>query len=135
LNKNPFAASFRPLIESTVGGHEKKSRESIMSTWTAPEAELADVVEAYRSGATIIDVREPDEFAGGHVPGAVSIPLSVLGERLSDIESADVLYVICKSGKRSLRAASELIAAGHTAVSVAGGTDAWCRSGQPITES
>ncbi|MGW3624856.1 rhodanese-like domain-containing protein [Streptomyces sp. NPDC000880] len=106
-----------------------------MSTWTAPEADLADVVEAHRSGATIIDVREPDEFAGGHVPGAVSIPLSVLSERLSDIESADFVYVICRSGKRSLRAASMLIAAGYTAVSVAGGTDAWSRSGQPITGS
>jgi rhodanese-related sulfurtransferase len=106
-----------------------------MNTWTAPEVDLADVVEAYRSGATIIDVREPDEFARGHVPGAVSIPLSVLGERLSDIESSDVVYVICRSGNRSRRAASMLIAAGCTAVSVAGGTDAWSRSGQPITES
>jgi rhodanese-related sulfurtransferase len=113
---------------------ENEKRRSTMSTPTAPEAELADVVAAHHRGATIVDVREPDEFAEGHVPGAISVPLSVLDERLSEIEASDVVYVICRSGNRSLRAAAMLIKAGYQAVSVAGGTNAWSRSGHPITE-
>ncbi|HET6501420.1 MAG TPA: rhodanese-like domain-containing protein [Amycolatopsis sp.] len=105
-----------------------------MSTPMPPEAELAEFVLAQREGARIVDVREPAEFAAGHVPGAVSVPLSVLHDRLSEMDASGVLYVICKSGRRSLRAAAMLIDAGHKAVSVAGGTDAWSRSGHPITE-
>jgi rhodanese-related sulfurtransferase len=80
----------------------------------------------------LIDVREPDEYVAGHVPGAIPMPLSRLGELASDLPRDRTVYVICASGNRSLRAATALTQAGFTTVSVAGGTLAWSRSGRGL---
>ncbi len=88
-------------------------------------------------GRPLIDVRSPEEFAGGHVPGAVNVPLddvvadpaqAVGAHRGSDGQE---IRVICQSGGRSMKAATTLIAAGIPAVSVAGGTSAWIEAGRP----
>jgi rhodanese-related sulfurtransferase len=77
-------------------------------------------------GATLIDVREPEEFAGGHAEGAVSIPLSVFRERHQEIPLAGDLLVICHVGQRSLMAAIFMRNQGREHVfNVDGGTDAW----------
>lgn len=64
--------------------------------------------------------------------GAVLIPLSELGGRVGEIPAGDPLYVICAVGGRSLTAAQALVRAGYSAVSVAGGTKAWTKSGRPV---
>jgi hypothetical protein len=78
LNKNPFAASFRPVIEFTVGGDEKKTRDSTMSTWTAPDPQITvdeltgpRLRDALARGARLLDTRDPETFAAGHLRGAV----------------------------------------------------------------
>jgi rhodanese-related sulfurtransferase len=81
----------------------------------------------------VIDVREPDEYTAGHVPGATLIPLATVPDRLSDLPAGDVL-VICRSGGRSKRAAEFLAANGVQATNVAGGTLAWMRSGRGVTK-
>lgn len=94
-----------------------------------------DVAELESRGVTpLIDVREPDEYEAGHVPGAVLVPLSsVPSAELSEFKGA-VLHVICKSGGRSMRACEFLSDAGFDVVNVAGGTMAWIASGRTVVE-
>ena len=84
------------------------------------------------AAAAVIDVREPFEYAGGHVPSARLMPLASLAQRAGDLPRAGRVYVICATGNRSLVAAKSLARAGYDAVSVAGGTAAWARSGREI---
>ena len=74
----------------------------------------------------LIDVREPYEFAAGHVKGAVNVPLGQLAERLGKFDPHAETYVICQSGHRSASATRLLKRAGfENAYSVKGGTSAW----------
>lgn len=74
---------------------------------------------------SIIDVREVDEFAEGHVPGAINIPLSQLESRYQELEKGTHHYIICRSGRRSLDACSFLNKKGYDTTNVEGGTLAW----------
>ncbi|AOW94050.1 sulfurtransferase [Rhodococcus sp. WMMA185] len=96
------------------------------------EIDLDQFAENWADGVPIIDVREPWEYATGHVPGAVLIPLGQLDSRTADISDGDVVYVICASGNRSVQGARIVEAAGRTAVSVAGGTSGWAALGRPL---
>jgi len=84
-----------------------------------------------RTDTTVVDVREPDEFATGHVPDAVNIPLGQLPERLGDLPAAPV-YLICQSGGRSAKATELLTGRGVDAINVEGGTSAWIAAGYPV---
>jgi rhodanese-related sulfurtransferase len=81
----------------------------------------------------LLDVRQPDEFTAppGHLPGAVNVPLAELGERTLDLaRRKQPLVVVCKTDRRSARAAAELSAAGVKNVAVLrGGTDGWHQRG------
>jgi hydroxyacylglutathione hydrolase len=82
--------------------------------------------------ALVIDVREPVEYAAGHVPGAVSIPQADLALRLGDLPRDRELLVVCQGGTRSVRAARFLKQVGFERVSnLAGGTSAWRAAGLP----
>ena len=67
---------------------------------------------AAREGVPLIDVRERDEFAAGHVPGAVNVPLSELGDRLDELPG-EAFDVICQAGGRSARAVKALESRGY----------------------
>jgi rhodanese-related sulfurtransferase len=99
---------------------------------TTPEVTVTDFATAHAAGALTVDVREPGEYAGGHVPGAINIPLSRLGTRVAslaaDSKGAPV-FVICASGNRSKAGAGLLLQGGLDALSVTGGTAAWSRAG------
>ena len=96
-----------------------------------PEVDIDELVRRRAAGAFVLDVRNPDEYEAGHVPGAVLLPLSELGERWREVPEGDVL-VICKTGARSARAAEALNQAGRTTVNVAGGTMAWIEAGHEV---
>lgn len=84
-----------------------------------------------RDGVPLIDVREEHEFAAGHVPGAVNLPMSTLGGRLQELP--DVPFdVICAVGGRSGRVVEALAGRGYDATNVSGGTDEWIAAGYPI---
>ena len=83
--------------------------------------------------ALVLDVREADEWEAGHVPGALHIPLRELGARYLEIERASAVYVICRSGQRSDRAARALAGAGWYAHNVADGMIGWQAAGRPMT--
>ena len=86
--------------------------------------ELAD--KLVQGKQVLIDVREPYEFAAGHVKGSVNIPLGQLAGRLGKLDPDAETYVICHSGSRSATAVRFLAKSGFEhAYSVKGGTSAW----------
>ena len=95
----------------------------------ADEISVDQLVIERERGATVIDVREVDEYIDAHVPGVRLVPLGTVPDALDALPRDETLYVICRSGARSLRAADFLIANGFDAISVAGGTMAWVQRG------
>jgi len=88
-----------------------------------------------REDAYILDVREADEFAGGHLPEARNIPLGKLAERIGELEKFKdrALLVCCAAGVRSGKACAQLRRNGFTRMhSLAGGVDAWVAAGYPV---
>jgi rhodanese-related sulfurtransferase len=96
-----------------------------------PEIDVETLEELLEEGAPLFDVREPDEYTEVHVPGAVLVPLATVPDNLEAFPGEAAVYVICKSGARSGRAVQWLRAQGVEATNVAGGTDAWVRTGKP----
>ncbi|GAB2510469.1 Thiosulfate sulfurtransferase GlpE [Corynebacterium atrinae] len=85
------------------------------------------------AGVQLVDVREADEFSVDHAAGATHIPLSEFTARVSEIDIDRDIYVICKSGGRSLQASEYLeLAKGLAPINVLGGTDAWREAGLPM---
>ena len=131
----------RAVVAAEVGWRGAAALEALVDQTIAatPPAEVREVdVEALKAalaaGATVLDVRNPDETAAGHVPGAILLPLPELQARVAELEAhkGKDLYVICKSGGRSARAAEFLASAGFSPVNVAGGTMAWLAQGYPV---
>ena len=84
----------------------------------------------------LLDVRQTEEFASppGHLPGAINVPLGELSGRIPDLaQRQQPIVVVCKTDRRSARAATELQTAGlrHVAV-LRGGTDGWHERGLPL---
>lgn len=96
------------------------------------EVDLEAFAVAQADGATVLDVREPDEYEAGHVPGVRLVPLNSLEEKVDDLSEKSRVYVICASGNRSLTATDALRQAGIEAYSVAGGTAAWQAAGREM---
>ncbi|HQE91298.1 MAG TPA: rhodanese-like domain-containing protein [Anaerolineae bacterium] len=89
------------------------------------------VEELRATGAiVIIDVREADEYAVGHIPGAVLIPLGALPDRLDEVPTDKPVVMVCRSGSRSAQAVQILHKAGFTNVhNMTGGMNAWLTAG------
>ncbi|WP_309131127.1 rhodanese-like domain-containing protein [Brevibacterium sp.] len=84
-------------------------------------------------GAPILDVREDDEWQAGHIEGAIHIPLGDLPIRYGEVPLDEDVYVICRTGGRSRRAAAWLNGNGFDAINVNGGMGAWnLDHGKPI---
>lgn len=90
-----------------------------------------DGFAAVRNGVEVLDVRSPEEFAAGHVPGAVNVPLPEMGAAAGRY-AGERVFVICQSGGRSAAAAQILTAAGADATSVAAGTAGWMQGGRRV---
>lgn len=84
---------------------------------------IQELAEKISTGIDLIDIREEDEYAAGHVPSAVNVPFSKLETRLNRIP--DQAYLICQTGGRSARAQEFLATQGISTINVLGGTEAW----------
>ncbi len=90
---------------------------------------LDEALVLLKDDATLVDVREIDEWEAGHAPEAIHIPLDDVPGSPKDFDPKKPVLVICRSGRRSLTAAAQLRDEGFEAVSVNGGMAAWQQAG------
>ena len=115
-----------------------------LASWQAAGGRLDTVVKSTasevsgmleRGETTVVDVRGRAEWAAGHLPGAMNIPLGELSERLGELPTDGPVIVQCQAGARSAIAASVLQARGRTNLrDLVGGIEAWQRAGHPIEQ-
>lgn len=101
------------------------------------EVPLAEAEQAIQRADVVIDVREADEFAGGHLPGAIHASRGLLEFKLSStpaLTARDLKIVVyCKTSGRAALAAVAMQEMGYLdVVSIAGGFDAWVAAGRPV---
>lgn len=105
-----------------------------MNVTTISPKQLHDLVQS-GSPVELVDVRTPVEFREVHVDFARNVPLNTLdaSQLASGRDSAQPLYVICRSGSRGKQACEKFAAAGYSnVVNVDGGTQAWDQAGLPV---
>jgi rhodanese-related sulfurtransferase len=99
----------------------------------AKEISPSQASEMRDGGAFMLDVREPDEWIAGHIPGATLIPLGELSSRLSEVPKNRDVVVVCRSGNRSAEGRDILLNAGFEQVtSMGGGMNQWASAGLPV---
>jgi phage shock protein E len=85
------------------------------------------------SSLFVLDVRTPQEFAAGHVPGAVNVPYDQVASQLAQIPKDKDVVLYCKSGRRAGLAADVLAANGYTKLEhLQGDMPAWSKDGRPV---
>ena len=117
-------------VREAVAG--ERPLASVVMNSVTPQVGVHDLAAALDQGAYLVDVREPHEWAEARVNGATLIPLGSVTERVAEIPADRTVYVICRSGGRSDRAAGWLRTQGVDAVNVDGGTLAWIEAGLPV---
>lgn len=143
--------NFRMYLFALISGGmitacSEKPSEQAVSEQTTQEAVVAENVEikpidpagaaelVKNSEAIIVDVREPNEWDQGHIPGAMHIPVAQISLRLSELEDFRNTPVVlqCRSGVRSAQAAAKLKSAGFTQLyNLEGGILAWNAANMP----
>ena len=87
-------------------------------------------------GVQVVDVREPHEYAAGHVPGAALIPINPITafmQRKDELEADKTIVFVCAMGQRSALACEVAASLGfHDLYNLEGGTDAWIKAGKPV---
>ena len=99
--------------------------------WGGPQVPTVDA-RSVPDDAYLLDVREPEEWAAGHVDGAVHVPLGDLPLRLPEVPTDREVVVVCKVGGRSAHAVAWLTAQGYDAVNLDGGMLAWAAARRPL---
>lgn len=129
-----FAQTLPPVVTQKIQAAQKQVKTIAME-------EYRTVVD-HPGEALIIDVREPQEYAAGHVPGAVNIPRGVLEFQIwkhvgspAAPQMAKPLYLQCQSGNRASLAAQSLAELGFTqTTAVVMSLEEWQKSGQPFAK-
>ena len=98
-----------------------------------PTADLPDVDPGAVGEDLLLDVREREEWAAGHAPGAMHVPLSELAARWAEVPTDRPVAVVCKAGARSAQATVFLQGQGRQVRNVTGGMLAWRARGLPMT--
>ena len=123
---------------AACGGQETAAPvvEEIDLTTLADSVDV-DTVHAIKDnpGVFLLDVREPDEYAAGHIPGITLIPMGDVASRLSEIPTDKEVIVTCRTGNRSGQVADLLREQGFTNVhNMSGGIVAWEEAGYPVEQ-
>jgi rhodanese-related sulfurtransferase len=105
-----------------------------MATTEAPAVKTEDAAAWLQENKpVIVDVREPEEYGSGHLPGAVNIPQADLGVRVDEVPADKSVLVVDTAGGRAPRAASFLLSQGRANVMyLAGGSNAWKAAGNSL---
>jgi rhodanese-related sulfurtransferase len=96
-----------------------------------PTVDIADLPDPLPDGLHVLDVREPVEWAHGHIEGATHIPLNDVPARLDEVPDGHTL-VVCKVGARSAKAVAYLRSQGRSVVNLEGGMLDWAAAGRPM---
>jgi rhodanese-related sulfurtransferase len=96
-----------------------------------PTVTVGDAAARVAAGTSVLDVREPAEFAVAHIAGASLIPLGELPDRVAEVPTGVPVIVVCRSGNRSGVATDALRSAGRDAWNLQGGMNAWIAAGLP----
>nr|WP_117212418.1 rhodanese-like domain-containing protein [Allorhizocola rhizosphaerae] len=101
-----------------------------MGTVQIPTVTVKDVsIDAY-----LLDVREDDEWAAGHAPGAVHVPMMEIPQRMAEVPQDRDVVVVCRVGGRSGQVVAYLRQQGYDNVSnLDGGMMSWAAAGKPVT--
>jgi rhodanese-related sulfurtransferase len=129
-----------PTESGGPGEEAKPMYNRLVGPWQAqgaPSAAEVAVSELQRELAKgpiqIVDVREPEEWGAGHIPGSIHIPMGDVATRMAELDPELPVVTVCRIGVRSLLSADELLLAGFGDVrSLAGGIVAWDEAGQPL---
>ena len=121
------------LLTSCSSGGQVMDGEDIVRSYTQISQDEAKEMMEQDDGHVIVDVRRPDEFETGHIPGAVCIPNEKIGsEQPKELPDPDqVILVYCRSGNRSKQAAQKLFDMGYSNVYEFGGIIDW--TGEVVT--
>ncbi|MCA9860061.1 MAG: MBL fold metallo-hydrolase [Thermomicrobiales bacterium] len=142
MDREPFVDKLagevpaRPLNMIAI---EATNRGAVDATWAmltqmseVPQLSL-DEFDAVAEGSFLVDVREPVEFASGHLPGSVNIPQAELATRVDELPRDRSLVTVCLSGARSFRSAQFLAQAGFSQVSsLEPGISGWLVAGRAV---
>jgi hydroxyacylglutathione hydrolase len=112
-------------LSEKVDGYENADIKHTFQHWKAGDKSPVPFM--------LLDVRTPEEYAEGHIKGALLIPVQELQQRISEVPKDRQVYVYCRSGVRSVRASNILVKAGYTRIeNVVGGFMAWKDAGYPV---
>ena len=122
--KKLFFLLLAVMLLTACGQDTEKDRGAVYVNITAEEAkQIMDTEEGYR----ILDVREQDEYDAGHIPGAILIPYTQIGEKANEMlpDKDQLILVYCRSGRRSKIAVEALVELGYTNIKEFGGIIDW----------
>ena len=135
-NVNPYSAKKNPLEQVSVTNESKATmiEKNEFGTYKHISQAEAMKIMAGDEPYVIVDVRRPDEFAKGHIPGAINVPNEgIADEQPAELPDLDpVLLVYCQTGRRSAAASKKLADIGYTRVLEFGGIMTW--KGEVVTD-
>jgi rhodanese-related sulfurtransferase len=120
-----------PASATTTAATAPAAQPARMAPMT--QAQLLEHLRSHPDHVFVLDVRTPQEFAEGHVPGAVNVPYDQVASRLAEVPKDKDIVLYCRSGRRAGLAADVLAAQGYTRLShLEGDMPAWIEKGHPV---
>ena len=122
------------IMAAGCGGKEQPEPENQAPQYSQISQEEAVEMMGEETGYLIVDVRRPDEFAEGHIPDAINVPNEEITDEMPEAlpDKDQMLFIYCRTGRRSKEAAEKLVNMGYTNVYEFGGIEEW--KGNVVTE-
>jgi rhodanese-related sulfurtransferase len=131
----PVLAQAPPIAQSPQAASSPPAAAMSQVTQVSPDA-LLEMQAQKDASLFLLDVRKPEEFSAGHIPGAVNIPYDQVAARLGEIPKGDEVVLYCHSGRRAGLAAEVLAANGYTKLAhLEGDMQGWQSAGRPVESS
>ena len=110
-----------------LAGCTAPRQDDAVITYRQISMDEAAIIMSEQSGYISLDVRRPDEFAAGQIPGAINVPNESIGtDAIPELpDKSQLILVYCRSGRRSKEASEKLVAQGYTNIVEFGGILDW----------